>query len=863
MQPTIWINRALPAAALIAGVLVAWSALAQSPGNFSTLSTTGTATLNGDVLACSGRPWIDVKCPSMAGGALGDGSHDDTSAINTTISTAVTNNWPVHIPAGTYKVTSLLTIDYAGQASHGFRLISEGATIDGRTIGSGPVLQVECSGGTVLSPAGCFYFREEGTLSILGNAASYPFVMGKSDFSDAHNSAKIDHLTVNNASTAAGAGGCQFNYVLDSDLWAVCVSAGGAAGMALEQTQFSRISGAGTAQATGGRGLVLENGFNNSNIFFGLDLEISPTCLSITSTHDGMNTFISPYFACVTAVNATGSTRNLLINPTYAGSVVNRGPLSTGIQVIGSGNHVPWQFPAVASITLAPIDGGTQLSSFNAPGASMAVTLPSPAAAQEGWRMGFATDNGKGMTITAPSGSILSGGKALSSVTLGTGNYEYLGLECDGSNFRVVIATRNTRLVNGFEPPPWPANWLYPSTSGYAAGLADNGNILSSFNTSGGLTVTLPSTTSLPTGWSMGFATDANKSLTVNVNGSAGGHLLWPGSGSSATTLSLADTSQGAYEFLVLQYDGSNFRVAEATPATAQAIGMIGSAGISHWSFPAVSAYAATAADNGNVVSSFNSPLSSMAVTLPSTTAISMGWTIAIASDNNKAQSVQVNATSGGHILFPGSGATTTSVSLADGAYEFLVLSFDGSNFRVTEATPATATLIGMTGAAFALNRWNFPSAATYAAGPSDSGNALSSFNTTAGLTVTLPSTTAIKMGWIMGFVTDNNKSLTVQVNGSSGGQILEPARGGASVTSIALASGQNYEFLALQFDGSNFRIVDLTPQTLNTLGGLITTGTPASSSATCNTGQFEADSNYLYFCTAPNTWKRSAWSSF
>ncbi len=793
MQPTMWINRALPAAALIAGVLVAWSALAQSPGSFSTLSTTGTATLNGDVLACSGRPWIDVKCPSMAGGALGDGSHDDTTAINTTISTAVTNNWPVHIPAGTYKVTSLLTIDYAGQASRGFRLISEGATIDGRTIGSGPVLRVECSGGTVLSPAGCFYFREEGTLSILGNAASYPFVMGKSDFSDAHNSAKIDHLTVNNASTAAGAGGCQFNYVLDSDLWAVCVSAGGAAGMALEQTQFSRISGAGTAQATGGRGLVLENGFNNSNIFFGLDLEISPTCLSITSTHDGMNTFISPYFACVTAVNATGSTRNLLINPTYAGSVVNRGPLSTGIQVIGSGNHVPWQFPAVASITLAPIDGGTQLSSFNAPGASMAVTLPSPAAAQEGWRMGFATDNGKGMTITAPSGSILSGGKALSSVTLGTGNYEYLGLECDGSNFRVVIATRNTRLVNG----------------------------------------------------------------------SAGGHLLWPGSGSSATTLSLADTSQGAYEFLVLQYDGSNFRVAEATPATAQAIGMIGSAGISHWSFPAVSAYAATAADNGNVVSSFNSPLSSMAVTLPSTTAISMGWTIAIASDNNKAQSVQVNATSGGHILFPGSGATTTSVSLADGAYEFLVLSFDGSNFRVTEATPATATLIGMTGAAFALNRWNFPSAATYAAGPSDSGNALSSFNTTAGLTVTLPSTTAIKMGWIMGFVTDNNKSLTVQVNGSSGGQILEPARGGASVTSIALASGQNYEFLALQFDGSNFRIVDLTPQTLNTLGGLITTGTPASSSATCNTGQFEADSNYLYFCTAPNTWKRSAWSSF
>ncbi len=89
-------------------------------------------------------------------------------------------------------------------------------------------------------------------------------MLGTYNFADAHNSAKIDHLLVNNASTAAGAGGCQFNYVLDSDIFAVCDSAGGAAGLALEQTQFSRISGAGTAAGTGGAGLVLENGYNFS-----------------------------------------------------------------------------------------------------------------------------------------------------------------------------------------------------------------------------------------------------------------------------------------------------------------------------------------------------------------------------------------------------------------------------------------------------------------------------------------------------------------------------------------------------------------------------------------------------------------------
>ena len=196
---------------------IALPAWAQSPGSFSTLMTTGTATMDGDVLMCSGRPWIDVRC----NGAVGDDNHDDTTAINATIAAAITSNWPVHFPAATYKVSSAISIDYAGEASKGFRLISEGATIDGRSIASGPVLQVQCGGGSTGSPTGCFYFREEGTLFVNGSTPAYVVVFGKTDFSDAHNSAKIDHLIVNNAGTAPGSGGCQFNYVLDSDIYAV------------------------------------------------------------------------------------------------------------------------------------------------------------------------------------------------------------------------------------------------------------------------------------------------------------------------------------------------------------------------------------------------------------------------------------------------------------------------------------------------------------------------------------------------------------------------------------------------------------------------------------------------------------------
>ena len=855
-----WIDRGLTAAALLGGVLVAGSALAQSPGSFSTLSTTGTATLNGDVLMCSGHPWIDVRCPSMAGGAVGDGSNDDTNAIQTTIDTAVTNNWPVHLPAGTYKVTAKITIDYAGQASKGFRLISEGATIDGRTIAAGPVLQVQCSGGTPGSPTGCFYFKEEGVLFVLANTPSYAVVIGNADFSDAHNTIKLDHLNVNNSSSNAAAGGCQFNYVLDSDLWVACVAAGGAAGLAFEQTQFSRISGSGTAEGTGGRGVVLENGYNYSNTFFALDLEVSPTCLSITFPHDGMNTFVSPYFACTTAVNATASTHNLLINPTYAGNVVNRGPQSTGIEVIGSGNWARWQFPAAESYTATPIDDKTSLSSFNAPGAALAVTLPTPGAGGAGWSMGFATDNGKGLTVTAPAGLILGGGKALSSVTLGPGNYEYLQLESDGSNFRIVTATRATLAANGMESRDWPGSWFYPASSGYPATLGDNGTVLSSFNTSAGLTVTLPSTTGLPSGWSMGFATDNGKGLAIQVNGTNGGLILYPmANASGQTSLALAGNN---FEYLTLHYDGGgNFRVEQVTPATAQQLGLAGIGGLSRWRFPAVSAYSASVADNGTAVSAFNSPLGYLTVTLPSVNTINTGWTVAIANDNAKVGAAQVNATNGGKILYPGSGASVTSVQLAGGDYEMAVLQFDGSNFRILHLTPATAGAIGVAGGTCTA-KWVFPAVSSFAAGPTDCGSAISSFNTpTSSLTVTLPSTTAIAAGWAMSFASDNNKTLTVQVNGTSGGSILIPGTRGAQ--SALTLYGGNYELMRLEFDGSNFRIMSATPATASANGMFPAIGTPASGSAACQTGQIELDANYLYACTAPNTWKRSAWSAF
>ena len=72
------------------------------------------------------------------------------------------------------------------------------------------------------------------------------------------------------------------------------------------------------------------------------------------------------------------------------------------------------------------------------------------------------------------------------------------------------------------------------------------------------------------------------------------------------------------------------------------------------------------------------------------------------------------------HPLSPASGATTTSLSSGAGQLRIPArCSSTAPNFRVTAVTPATAAAMGMTGAAFALNRWNFPSLATYSAAAS------------------------------------------------------------------------------------------------------------------------------------------------
>ena len=247
------------------------------------------------------------------------------SNLQDATSAAIAANQPLWLPAGTYVLNQELVIDYAPLAASGFQIISDGAVIDATATGL-RAMSIECSGGTPANPKGCFYFHIQGTLFVNANTREAAVRFGLNDYSDAHNSAKVDHLIANNAGSGSAV---RLNYVLNADIFAVAVTAG-SAGLVMEQVQFSKISGA--ASATTGTAMLIQNGYTFSNTISAIDLEVAQTCLAITSPSASHNTFVSPYFVCPTAIAASSGTSNLLFNPLYGSGTSAPAPGSrTGI----------------------------------------------------------------------------------------------------------------------------------------------------------------------------------------------------------------------------------------------------------------------------------------------------------------------------------------------------------------------------------------------------------------------------------------------------------------------------------------------------------------------------------------------------
>lgn len=269
----------------------------------------------------------DVTCY----GAAGTGSGDDSGAINAAANVAVSLHVPLALPAGRYRVTRPISIDYAGASDTGIEISSQGAIIDGTAISNGPVLDIYCSGGSQAGPKGCFYLHLGGTLFVYANASDqWAVVVGSSDFSDAHNSVKIDHLIVNNSAGAGG--GVLLNYVLNADAFIVADAGPSGYGLALNQVQFSRIGGA--ASSTGGWGMWLGNGYTIANTIQGFDLEGSQWCIVNSSPSAARNTFVSPYMDCQYGVYSDAGSSNILLNPLFGGATQVPTSISAGFTVM-------------------------------------------------------------------------------------------------------------------------------------------------------------------------------------------------------------------------------------------------------------------------------------------------------------------------------------------------------------------------------------------------------------------------------------------------------------------------------------------------------------------------------------------------
>jgi hypothetical protein len=287
------------------------------------------AAANGAAFACDQTTVNTTRqADVMCYGALGNGTGDDSRAINAAAVVAVTRHVPLVLPAGRYRVTSQITIDYAAAHDTGIEVISQGAIIDGAAVSGVPVLYIYCSGGSASSPKGCFYLHLSGTLFVYANSSGWAVSLGAIDFSDAHNSVKLDHLIVNNA--GASGSGVLLNYVLNAD--AFIVADAGLYGLALNQVQFSRISGA--ASAPNGWGVWLGSGYTIANTIQGFDFEEAGWCLVNNSSSSQRNTFVSPYLNCIGGVYSTGGADNLLLNPLFGGATQIQTWFSAGFKVM-------------------------------------------------------------------------------------------------------------------------------------------------------------------------------------------------------------------------------------------------------------------------------------------------------------------------------------------------------------------------------------------------------------------------------------------------------------------------------------------------------------------------------------------------
>jgi Pectate lyase superfamily protein len=307
-------------------------------------------------------------------GALGDGSHNDTNAVSTCVSTALANGRNVFFPAGQYNVTTTILADLstlhnsiAGSVTTGVTIYGEGqqSILNLTTANStAPLFAIQYNGSsppspnypppTVPPPANPYYSFHMRDLQLVGSACNTQYgptailQLGREDYRDTLNGCHFTNLVVHNNATSGacgtyGAGPAVFvGFVQNSRIEGTFTSAG-ANGLWISSAQYCRflvscLTGAGQAA------LYLNNSPNSAaafcagNLFLNADCEGGGTSGSVGILISGSqcynNVFVAPYINNVaTGISATAGSSNRVIQPYYNSNVSTDVGSTTGLTI--------------------------------------------------------------------------------------------------------------------------------------------------------------------------------------------------------------------------------------------------------------------------------------------------------------------------------------------------------------------------------------------------------------------------------------------------------------------------------------------------------------------------------------------------
>lgn len=303
-------------------------------------------------------------------GAIGDGVADDTAAVNDWIAAVLSTGNVGYAPAGNYKVTSPILIDYVSVAATGFTLTGAGVqrTVFTSTVTSGAAFQLYCSGGTTLAPAIGVYPKIT-QLAFYANTVGPTLRIGTYDFSDQQNLVRLE-IWCSNSSNDSSARciemnacyGCHVEYngtIGTTNPPSYTLSAAGI-NLLLRQCSFSQffISIGSTANNTTGAilgtatGIWFGGSFNYGNVFTAPDIEIFDVAVLINSSSSTKNTFIGGQYAYKSyGVVASLGSDNVFINPNInsAAPFFQSGVNAVGVSRVDATSLFNYQFATPAS----------------------------------------------------------------------------------------------------------------------------------------------------------------------------------------------------------------------------------------------------------------------------------------------------------------------------------------------------------------------------------------------------------------------------------------------------------------------------------------------------------------------------------